>query len=70
MRFLLCRALSNLDSVRKILTAVGLPESLMQTVTDRLRHDRLYALSSEKLTIETDLESANSLDEALRATTD
>ena len=42
------RALPNLDVVRKILAAVGQPESLMQTVKDRPGHDRRYALSSEK----------------------
>ena len=47
------RALPNLDVVRKILAAVGKPESLMQTVTDRPGHDRRYALSSEKLMRET-----------------
>jgi dTDP-glucose 4,6-dehydratase len=40
------RALPNLDVVRKILAAVGQPESLMQTVKDRPGHDRRYALSS------------------------
>ena len=47
------RALPNLDVVRKILAAIGKPESLMQTVKDRPGHDRRYALSSEKLMRET-----------------
>jgi dTDP-glucose 4,6-dehydratase len=47
------RALPNVEVVRKILQALGKPESLMQTVKDRPGHDRRYALSSEKLMRET-----------------
>jgi dTDP-glucose 4,6-dehydratase len=47
------RALPNVEVVRKILAAVGRPESLMQTVKDRPGHDRRYALSSEKVMRET-----------------
>ena len=62
------RALPNLDVVRKILAAVGKPESLMQTVTDRPGHDRRYALSSEKLMRETGWTARVPFEDGLRAT--
>ena len=64
------RALPNLDVVRKILAAVGQPESLMQTVKDRPGHDRRYALSSEKLMRETSWKAIVPFEEGLRATID
>jgi dTDP-glucose 4,6-dehydratase len=62
------RALPNLDVVRKILAAVGKPESLMQTVKDRPGHDRRYALSSEKLMRETGWHAQMPFEDGLRAT--
>jgi len=64
------RALPNLDVVRKILAAVGKPESLMQTVKDRPGHDRRYALSSEKLTRETGWQAQVPFEGGLRETID
>jgi dTDP-glucose 4,6-dehydratase len=64
------RALPNLDVVRKILAAVGKPESLMQTVKDRPGHDRRYALSSEKLMRETGWQARVPFEDGLRATID
>ena len=64
------RALPNLDVVRKILAAVGKPESLMQTVKDRPGHDRRYALSSEKLMRETGWKARVPFEEGLRTTID
>lgn len=64
------RALPNLDVVRKILAAVGQPESLMQTVKDRPGHDRRYALSSEKLMRETGWKALVPFEEGLRSTID
>ncbi len=46
-------ALPNRGVVRKILKALGKPDSLMTTVEDRPGHDRRYALSSKKLMAET-----------------
>jgi dTDP-glucose 4,6-dehydratase len=46
------RSLTNLEVVRRILTATGRSESLMTRVQDRPGHDRRYALSSEKLVSE------------------
>jgi dTDP-glucose 4,6-dehydratase len=64
------RALPNVDVVRKILAALGKPESLMQTVKDRPGHDRRYALSSEKLMRETDWRAEMPFEQGLRATID
>ena len=47
------RALPNLDVVRKILEAVGKPETLIKTVADRPGHDRRYAITSSKVIAET-----------------
>jgi dTDP-glucose 4,6-dehydratase len=62
------RALPNGEVVRKILAAVGKPESLMQTVKDRPGHDRRYALSSAKLTRETGWQPRVGFEEGLRET--
>jgi dTDP-glucose 4,6-dehydratase len=62
------RALPNVEVVRKILAALGKPESLMQTVKDRPGHDRRYALSSEKIVRETGWRPQMPFEEGLRAT--
>ena len=59
------RALPNLEVVKQILTALGKPESLMKTVTDRPGHDRRYALSSEKLMRETGWRAEKRFEEGL-----
>ncbi len=64
------RALPNIDVVRKILQALGKPESLMQTVKDRPGHDRRYALSSEKLMRETGWSAKVPFEEGLEKTID
>jgi dTDP-glucose 4,6-dehydratase len=64
------RALPNIEVVRQILAALGKPESLMQTVTDRPGHDRRYALSSEKLMRETGWRAAVPFEDGLRRTID
>ncbi len=63
-------ALPNVDVVRKLLAAVGKPESLMRTVTDRPGHDRRYALSSEKIMRETGWKAQVAFEDGLRATID
>jgi dTDP-glucose 4,6-dehydratase len=40
---------TNLDLTRRILELTGRPETLIRPVSDRLGHDRRYALDSEKL---------------------
>jgi len=47
------RSLPNLDVVRQVLALTGKPDSLIEYVKDRPGHDRRYALSSEKLMIDT-----------------
>ena len=64
------RALPNVEVVRKILAALGKPESLMQTVKDRPGHDRRYALSSEKLMRETGWKAEMPFEQGLQATID
>jgi dTDP-glucose 4,6-dehydratase len=41
--------LENIDLTRRILKTLGKPESLIESVKDRLGHDRRYAISSAKL---------------------
>jgi dTDP-glucose 4,6-dehydratase len=62
------RALPNIEVVRRLLEAVGKPESLMQTVKDRPGHDRRYALSSEKVLRETGWKAEVPFEEGLRET--
>ncbi len=62
------RALPNVEVVRKILAALGKPESLMQTVRDRPGHDRRYALTTAKLFRETGWSAQMPFEEGLRAT--
>ena len=38
----------NIEVVKLILSALGKPESLIKYVTDRLGHDRRYAIDSSK----------------------
>jgi dTDP-glucose 4,6-dehydratase len=64
------RALPNVEVVRKILAALGKPESLMQTVRDRPGHDRRYALTSAKLMRETGWKAEMPFEEGLGATID
>src|SRR5271163_555096 len=62
------RALPNIEVVKRLLEAVGKPESLMQTVADRPGHDRRYALSSEKLMRETGWKAEMPFEQGLRET--
>jgi dTDP-glucose 4,6-dehydratase len=62
------RALPNVQVVRTLLAALGKPESLMQTVTDRPGHDRRYALSSAKIMQETGWQADVPFEDGLRQT--
>ncbi len=64
------RALPNVEVVKKILAALGKPESLMQTVKDRPGHDRRYALTSAKLMGETGWQAQVPFEEGLQSTID
>jgi dTDP-glucose 4,6-dehydratase len=61
-------SLPNIEVVRKILAATGMPESLIKTVEDRPGHDRRYALSSEKLMRETGWEPLVPFEQGLAQT--
>jgi dTDP-glucose 4,6-dehydratase len=62
------QSLPNLEVVGKILAATGKPESLIQYVKDRPGHDRRYALSSEKLSCQTDWLPLKSFEQGLAET--
>ena len=61
-------SLPNVEVVKRILHALGKPESLMKTVTDRPGHDRRYALSSAKLMRETNWAPEMTFDQGLAET--
>ncbi len=58
----------NLDVVRAILAELGKSESLIAFVTDRLGHDRRYAIDCAKIERELGFRPARTMDEGLRAT--
>ncbi len=58
----------NLEIARAILEALGKPESLLKFVTDRLGHDRRYAIDDRKIERELGWSCARRLDEGLAAT--
>ena len=64
------RALPNIEVVKRILTTLSKPETLMVTVKDRPGHDRRYALSSEKLMAATGWEPQMDFERGLAATID
>lgn len=63
-------SLPNLEVVRRILGAVGKPESLISWVADRPGHDRRYALTNKKLTGRTGWKPRMDFESGLRSTTD
>ncbi|MGA7840676.1 MAG: GDP-mannose 4,6-dehydratase, partial [Candidatus Acidiferrales bacterium] len=58
----------NLAMARRLLRALGKPESLLSHVADRPGHDRRYALDCEKIERELGWKPAISLDDGLRQT--
>jgi dTDP-glucose 4,6-dehydratase len=61
---------TNLDLVHRILAHLGKPADLIEFVTDRLGHDRRYAIDSSKIRTELGWKPLRRLDEALPATID
>jgi dTDP-glucose 4,6-dehydratase len=61
-------SLPNIEVVRRILSATGAPDTLIQRVADRPGHDRRYALSSKKLLRETGWAPLVGFEEGLRTT--
>jgi dTDP-glucose 4,6-dehydratase len=62
--------LANLDVLKLLLQIVGRPESLLTSVTDRLGHDRRYAVDFSKTTRELGWRPQIPFDEGLSATVD
>jgi dTDP-glucose 4,6-dehydratase len=58
----------NLTIVRKVLSLIGKPESLLTSVKDRPGHDRRYAVRCEKMEKDLGWKPAVPLDEGLRET--
>lgn len=58
----------NIQVVKKILTILGKPESLITHVKDRPGHDRRYAMATEKIRRELGWRPAHTFDEALQET--
>ena len=52
--------LANIDVLKLLLKILGKPESLLTSVTDRLGHDRRYAVDFSKTTRGTGLAARNS----------
>jgi dTDP-glucose 4,6-dehydratase len=62
------RALPNIEVIKRLLTTVGKPETLMQTVKDRPGHDRRYALTSAKVMLQTGWKPEVDFEDGLRQT--
>ncbi|MGH9356733.1 MAG: dTDP-glucose 4,6-dehydratase [Terriglobia bacterium] len=60
--------ISNLEIVKRILSLLGKPESLIQFVKDRPGHDRRYALNTTKVELELGWKPAVTLDDGLTRT--
>jgi len=58
----------NIDVVRRLLELLGKPESLIQCVTDRLGHDRRYAMDIAKLRTELGWRPRHCFEEGLAET--
>lgn len=61
---------ANIDIVRRILAELGKPESLIRFVTDRLAHDRRYAIDASKISRELGWQPRMAFEDGLRATID
>jgi dTDP-glucose 4,6-dehydratase len=61
-------SLPNLEVIHNLLAFMGKPSSLIRYVTDRLGHDRRYAISSEKVNRETGWEPIVKFDAGLAQT--
>jgi dTDP-glucose 4,6-dehydratase len=61
---------TNLEITRRILKQLGKPESLIQHVTDRLGHDRRYAIDNTKIKNELGWEPTVNFEEGLNRTID
>jgi dTDP-glucose 4,6-dehydratase len=64
------RPLANIDVLKLVLKTLGKPESLLTSVTDRLGHDRRYAVDFRKTTKELGWQPGIPFEEGLSATVD
>ncbi len=62
--------LANIDVLKLLLKILGKPETLLTSVTDRLGHDRRYAVDFQKTTRELGWTPEISFEQGLRATVD
>jgi dTDP-glucose 4,6-dehydratase len=62
--------MANIDVLKLLLKILGKPESLLTSVTDRLGHDRRYAVDFRKTTAELGWRPEISFEHGLRATVD
>jgi dTDP-glucose 4,6-dehydratase len=62
--------LANIDVLKLLLKILGKPETLLTSVTDRLGHDRRYAVDFQKTTQELGWTPQISFEQGLRATVD
>lgn len=60
--------LTNLDVVRKVLTALALDEDMIERVNDRPGHDRRYAVNSTKVRVELGWRPTRTFDQGLTST--
>jgi dTDP-glucose 4,6-dehydratase len=58
----------NIDIVKRVLSLLGKPESLIKFVKDRLGHDRRYAIDSTKARAQLGWAPIHRFDDALAAT--
>jgi len=62
--------IKNIEIVKKILNYMNKPESLIKYVTDRLGHDRRYAIDASKIKNELEWEPKFNFDEQIKMTVD
>ncbi len=65
-----CNEKTNLEVVQAILGRLGKPNSLIKHVTDRLGHDRRYAIEANKIMTETGWKPSVSFEEGIEKTID
>jgi dTDP-glucose 4,6-dehydratase len=65
-----CRQIANLELLKMLLGILGKPESLLTSVTDRLGHDRRYAVDCSRIRKELGWAPEIPLEEGLRSTVD
>ena len=63
-----CRQIANLDLLKMLLGILGKPQSLLTSVTDRLGHDRRYAVDCSRIQKELGWTPEIPLEEGLRST--